>query len=62
MRLDKRVAEQFSLSRRRADAAVRHGQVDVEGHTCFDPARGPAGYTAESTSPGGRSLKRPRGG
>ena len=39
MRLDKRVAEQFSLSRRRADAAVRHGQVDVEGHTCFDPAR-----------------------
>jgi 23S rRNA pseudouridine1911/1915/1917 synthase len=39
MRLDKRVAEQFSLSRRRADSAVRHGQVDVEGQTCFDPAR-----------------------
>ncbi len=39
MRLDKRVAEQFSLSRRRADAAVRHGHVDVEGHTCLDPAR-----------------------
>ena len=39
MRLDKRVAEQFGLSRRGADAAVRHGQVDVAGQTCLDPAR-----------------------
>ena len=39
MRLDKRVALEFGLSRRRASAAVRHGQVDVAGQTCLDPAR-----------------------
>ena len=39
MRLDKRVAERFGLSRRGADRAVRRGQVDVAGQTCFDPAR-----------------------
>jgi 23S rRNA pseudouridine1911/1915/1917 synthase len=39
MRLDKRIAEQFSLSRRAASAAVRRGQVDIAGQTCFDPAR-----------------------
>ena len=39
MRLDKRVAEQFGLSRRGATAAVRRGQVDVAGQTCLDPAR-----------------------
>ena len=39
MRLDKRVAERFGLSRRGADRAVRRGQVDVAGQTCLDPAR-----------------------
>jgi 23S rRNA pseudouridine1911/1915/1917 synthase len=39
MRLDKRVAERFGLSRRGADRAVRRGQVDVSGQTCLDPAR-----------------------
>jgi 23S rRNA pseudouridine1911/1915/1917 synthase len=39
MRLDKRVAERFGLSRRGADRAVRRGQVDVAGQTCVDPAR-----------------------
>ncbi len=39
MRLDKRVSEQFGLSRRGAQAAVRSGQVDVVGQTCVDPGR-----------------------
>jgi 23S rRNA pseudouridine1911/1915/1917 synthase len=39
MRLDKRVAERFGLSRRGADRAVRRGHVDVAGQTCIDPAR-----------------------
>jgi 23S rRNA pseudouridine1911/1915/1917 synthase len=38
-RLDKRVAEQFGLSRRQAQEAVRRGQVDVAGHTCLEPGR-----------------------
>ena len=38
MRLDKRIAELFGLSRRGAQEAVRQGQVDVDGQTCFDPA------------------------
>jgi 23S rRNA pseudouridine1911/1915/1917 synthase len=39
MRLEKRVAVEFGLSRRGASAAVRHGQVDVAGQTCLDPSR-----------------------
>lgn len=39
MRLDKRVAERFGLSRRQAQEAVRHGQVDVAGMTCLEPGR-----------------------
>ncbi len=39
MRLDKRVAEQFGLSRRSAVNAVERGQVDVAGEVCDDPAR-----------------------
>ena len=39
MRLDKRVAEQFGLSRRRAQEAVWRGQVDVAGQTCLEPGR-----------------------
>jgi 23S rRNA pseudouridine1911/1915/1917 synthase len=37
MRLDKRVAERFALSRRQAQEAVRRGQVDVSGQTCLEP-------------------------
>jgi 23S rRNA pseudouridine1911/1915/1917 synthase len=37
MRLDKRVADEFGLSRRAAQKAVRRGQVDVAGQTCLDP-------------------------
>jgi 23S rRNA pseudouridine1911/1915/1917 synthase len=37
MRLDKLVSERFSLSRRVGREAVRRGQVDVAGRTCFDP-------------------------
>ena len=39
MRLDKRVAERFGLSRRGAQEAVRRGQVDVAGRTCLEPGR-----------------------
>jgi len=39
MRLDKRVAEEFGLSRRRAQHAVRRGQVDVAGRLCLEPGR-----------------------
>jgi 23S rRNA pseudouridine1911/1915/1917 synthase len=39
MRLDKRVAQQFGLSRRSAFDAVRRGQVDVCGKTCLEPGR-----------------------
>ncbi len=38
MRLDKRIALLFGLSRRAAQAAVRQGQVDVSGQPCLDPA------------------------
>jgi 23S rRNA pseudouridine1911/1915/1917 synthase len=37
MRLDKRVAERFGLSRRGAREAVWRGQVDVAGQTCREP-------------------------
>jgi len=39
MRLDKRVAEEFGLSRRGAQQAIRRGQVDVAGRTCVEPGR-----------------------
>jgi 23S rRNA pseudouridine1911/1915/1917 synthase len=39
MRLDKRVGEEFGLSRRRAQRAVERGQVDVAGRTCLEPGR-----------------------
>ncbi len=39
MRLDKRVAHQFGLSRRSALEAVRRGQIDVCGQTCLEPGR-----------------------
>ena len=52
MRLDKRVAEQFSLSRRGATAAVRRGQVDVGGVTCVDPAREVEAETPLAYKPG----------
>jgi len=37
MRLDKRIAELFGLSRRAAQEAVRQGQVDVNGRSCLEP-------------------------
>jgi 23S rRNA pseudouridine1911/1915/1917 synthase len=39
MRLDKLVSERYGLSRRRAQEAVRRGQVDVAGQTCFEPGQ-----------------------
>ncbi len=39
MRLDKRVAEQFGLSRRAAQDAVRNGRIDVDGARCDEPGR-----------------------
>jgi 23S rRNA pseudouridine1911/1915/1917 synthase len=38
MRLDKRIAELFGLSRRAAQNAVRQGQVDVNDQPCLEPA------------------------
>ncbi|MBV8127438.1 MAG: RluA family pseudouridine synthase, partial [Planctomycetaceae bacterium] len=38
MRLDKRIAQLFGLSRRAAQQAVRQGQVDVNGQPCLEPA------------------------
>lgn len=38
-RLDKLVAERFTLSRRAAMEAVVNGRVDVEGHVCQEPGR-----------------------
>ena len=38
MRLDKRIAQLFGLSRRAAQQAVRQGQVDVNGEPCLEPA------------------------
>jgi 23S rRNA pseudouridine1911/1915/1917 synthase len=52
MRLDKRVAERFGLSRRGAERAVRRGQVDVSGQTCFDPAREVDAETTLNYAPG----------
>lgn len=39
MRLDKLVGQRFGLSRRAAQEAVRHGQVDVGGQPCLEPGR-----------------------
>ena len=39
MRLDKRIAEQFGLSRRAAQEAVAAGQVDVDGECCVEPGQ-----------------------
>jgi 23S rRNA pseudouridine1911/1915/1917 synthase len=52
MRLDKRVAEEFGLSRRRAQEAVRRGQVDVAGETCNEPGREVDAGVAVTISPG----------
>ncbi len=38
-RLDKLVAERFTLSRRAAQEAVRNGRVDVDGERCDEPGR-----------------------
>ena len=38
MRLDKRIAQLFGLSRRGSQEAVRQGQVDVNGEPCLEPA------------------------
>ncbi len=38
-RLDKLVAERFSLSRRAAQEAVRNGRIDVSGDLCDEPGR-----------------------
>jgi 23S rRNA pseudouridine1911/1915/1917 synthase len=44
LRLDKRVAQEFSLTRTAAQEAVRTGRVDVDGVRCDEPGRlvGPA--------------------
>src|SRR5579883_514335 len=39
MRLDKLASQRFGLSRRAAQEAVRRGQVDVAGQTCFEPGQ-----------------------
>jgi len=39
MRLDKLVSSRFGLSRRGAQEAIRRGQVDVAGQTCFEPGQ-----------------------
>jgi 23S rRNA pseudouridine1911/1915/1917 synthase len=39
IRLDKLVAERFSLSRRAAQDAVRNGRIDVAGDRCDEPGR-----------------------
>ena len=39
MRLDKWISKRFGLSRRSAQEAVRRGQVDVAGQTCFEPGQ-----------------------
>ena len=39
IRLDKLVAERFSLSRRAAQEAVRNGRIDLDGERCDEPGR-----------------------
>ncbi len=39
IRLDKLVAERFSLSRRAAQDAIRNGRVDLDGQRCDEPGR-----------------------
>jgi 23S rRNA pseudouridine1911/1915/1917 synthase len=55
MRLDKLVAERFGLSRRGAQEAVRRGQVDMAGQTCFEP-----GQEVEPEAPLDYRPNRPR--
>jgi len=39
MRLDKLVAERFTLSRRAAQEAIRNGRIDLAGDRCDEPGR-----------------------
>jgi len=55
MRLDVIVTQRFGLSRRRAQAAIREGRVDLAGHPCLDPAR-----DLPATSPVTYDPHRPR--
>ncbi len=55
MRLDKRVSDQFGLSRRGAREAIWRGQVDVSGHTCAEP-----GQEVEPDTPLRYDPNRPR--
>ena len=57
MRLDKLVSQRFGLSRRGAQEAVRRGQVDVAGQTCFEPGLDVAPETPVEYNP-----NRPRPG
>jgi 23S rRNA pseudouridine1911/1915/1917 synthase len=55
MRLDKRIAEQFGLTRRAAREAVRSGKVDVDGRRCLEP-----GTEVEPGTPVAYDPNRPR--
>jgi len=57
MRLDKLIVEQFGLSRRTAQKAVRRGQVEVAGRCCLEP-----GQEVEPGTPLAYDPNRPRPG
>jgi 23S rRNA pseudouridine1911/1915/1917 synthase len=57
MRLDRRIAELFGLSRRAALAAVRQGQVDINGTLCLEP-----GHTVQPEARVVYHANRPRVG
>jgi 23S rRNA pseudouridine1911/1915/1917 synthase len=55
MRLDKWISENYQLSRRAAQEAIRRGQVDVNGRRCLEP-----GLAVEPATPVSFEPSRPR--
>jgi 23S rRNA pseudouridine1911/1915/1917 synthase len=61
-RIDKLVAERFSLSRRAAQEAILNGKVDLDGQRCDEPGRVVAEDAAVAFFPSRPKVRRVRGG
>lgn len=62
IRLDKLIADRFSLSRRAAQEAILNGKVDLDGHRCDEPGRAVEPDAAVGFFPSRPKARRVRGG
>jgi 23S rRNA pseudouridine1911/1915/1917 synthase len=62
IRIDKLVAERFSLSRRAAQEAIRNGRVDLDGERCDEPGRVVADDAEVAFFPSRPKARRVHGG